>query len=112
MITSVQATSREAVQAMVANNEYVERSNAKALEADGVLAQIAERIVQINEMNQAIASTAEQQALVSREVDQNLLAIRDVAAHNVDSAAQTSSVSDHLASLAGDLHGQVQRFQL
>ncbi|BCT34470.1 methyl-accepting chemotaxis protein [Pseudomonas protegens] len=112
MITSVQATSREAVQAMVANNEYVERSNAKALEADGVLAQIAERIVQINEMNQAIASTAEQQAQVSREVDQNLLAIRDVAAHNVDSAAQTSSVSDQLASLAGDLHGQVQRFQL
>ncbi|WP_372841259.1 methyl-accepting chemotaxis protein [Pseudomonas protegens] len=112
MISSVQATSREAVQAMAENNEYVERSNAQALQADGVLAQIAERIIQINEMNQAIASTAEQQALVSREVDQNLVAIRGVAAQNVESAEKTSSVSDQLASLAGDLHSQVQRFQL
>lgn len=112
MISSVQATSREAVQAMAENSEYVERSNAQALQADGVLAQIAERIIQINEMNQAIASTAEQQALVSREVDQNLVAIRGVAAQNVESAEKTSSVSDQLASLAGDLHSQVQRFQL
>ena len=72
----------------------------------------AERISQINEMNLVIASAAEEQAQVAREVDRNLVAIRDIAEQSADGASQTSSASDELARLATDLNGMVQRFRL
>ena len=51
-------------------------------------------------------------ALVAREVDRNLVAIRDIAAQNATGAHQTSVASDELARLASDLNGMVQRFRL
>ena len=49
---------------------------------------------------------------MAREVDRNLVAIRDIAEQSADGASQTSSASDELARLATDLNGMVQRFRL
>jgi methyl-accepting chemotaxis protein len=45
------------------------------------LEQITQSIHQINERNPVIASASEEQAQVSREVDRNLVNIRDLATH-------------------------------
>lgn len=63
-------------------------------------------------MNLVIASAAEEQAQVAREVDRNLVAIRDIASQNATGAHETSVASDDLARLASDLNGMVQRFRL
>ena len=112
MIGAIQSASQESVGAMQQSSEFASRSQALASEADQALQQIAERVGQINEMNLVIASAAEEQAQVAREVDRNLVAIRDIAEQSADGASQTSSASDELARLATDLNGMVQRFRL
>lgn len=112
MIGAIQSASRESVEAMGESSEYASRSSELASEADGALQVIAQRVGQINEMNLVIASAAEEQAQVAREVDRNLVAIRDIAAQNATGAHETSVASDQLARLATDLNGMVQRFRL
>ncbi|MBC9252918.1 hypothetical protein A9179_21850 [Pseudomonas alcaligenes] len=112
MISAIQSASQESVSAMAQSSEYASRSQSLASEADSALQLIAERVSQINEMNLVIASAAEEQAHVAREVDKNLVAIRDIAAQNATGAHQTSVASDQLARLASELSGMVQRFRL
>jgi methyl-accepting chemotaxis protein len=112
MISAIQSASRESVDAMGQSSEYASRSSEMASEADSALEVIAQRVSQINEMNLVIASAAEEQAQVAREVDRNLVAIRDIAAQNATGAHETSVASDELARLASDLNGMVQRFRL
>ena len=112
MISAIQNASQESVSAMAQSSEYATRSQSMASEADNALLVISERVSQINEMNLVIASAAEEQAQVAREVDRNLVAIRDIAAQNATGAHQTSVASDQLARLASDLNGMVQRFRL
>ncbi|QKE65066.1 methyl-accepting chemotaxis protein [Aquipseudomonas campi] len=112
MISAIQSASRESVDAMGQSSEYASRSSEMASEADSALEVISARISQINEMNLVIASAAEEQAQVAREVDRNLVAIRDIASQNATGAHETSVASDQLARLASDLNGMVQRFRL
>ncbi|MBB2494387.1 methyl-accepting chemotaxis protein [Aquipseudomonas ullengensis] len=112
MISAIQNASQESVNAMAQSSEYAVRSQSLASEADGALEVISARVSQINEMNLVIASAAEEQAQVAREVDRNLVAIRDIAAQNATGAHQTSVASDQLARLASELNGMVQRFRL
>ena len=67
-------------------------------------------IVEINERNLVIASASEEQAQVSREVDRNLVNIRDLATQSAAGANQTSAASHELSRLAVDLNAMVARF--
>jgi methyl-accepting chemotaxis protein len=69
-------------------------------------------VVEINERNLVIASAAEEQAQVAREVDRNLVNIRDLSAQSSDGAAQTTAASGELTRLAVDLNSMVSRFSL
>ncbi|EGH18619.1 methyl-accepting chemotaxis protein, partial [Pseudomonas savastanoi pv. glycinea str. race 4] len=57
---------------------------------------------EINDLNLVIASAAQQQANVAREVDRNLVNIRDLSAQSSLGAQQTSSASRELSTLALD----------
>lgn len=59
-----------------------------------------------------IASAAEQQALVAREVDRSLVNIRDLSTQTAAGATQTSAASHELSRLAVGLNGLVTRFVL
>ena len=112
MNSAIQSASQESVSAMQQSSEFAGRSQQLASEADEALALIAQRISQINEMNLVIASAAEQQAQVAREVDRNLVAIRDISEQSSSGAQQTSAASDQLARLATQLNQMVGRFRL
>lgn len=112
MISAIQSASQQSVSAMAQSSEYASRSQIMASQADSALVLIAERVNQINDMNLVIASAAEEQASVAREVDRNLVNIRDIAEQNATGAHETSVASDQLAKLASDLNGMVQRFRL
>jgi hypothetical protein len=53
---------------------------------------------------------AEQQAQVAREVDSNLVAIRDLSAQSAAGAVQTNAASHELSRLAVELNDLVSRF--
>ena len=55
---------------------------------------------------------AEEQAQVAREVDRNLVNIRDLSVRSAAGADQTSASSHELSQLANALQGMVRRFQL
>ncbi|MCF5665650.1 methyl-accepting chemotaxis protein [Pseudomonas petroselini] len=112
MIGSIQAGTEHAVDSMRNSTERAESTLNIAKGAGMSLDTINTAIVEINERNLVIASAAEEQAQVAREVDRNLVNIRDLSVQSATGASQTSAASSELSRLAVDLNGMVGRFQL
>ena len=112
MIGSIQAGTEHAVDSMRNSTERAESTLNIAKGAGMSLDTINTAIVQINERNLVIASAAEEQAQVAREVDRNLVNIRDLSVQSATGASQTSAASSELSRLAVDLNGMVGRFRL
>ncbi|WP_312703830.1 methyl-accepting chemotaxis protein [Stutzerimonas nitrititolerans] len=112
MITGVRQGADQAVASM---SESAERANATLLLAEAAgqaLKEITNAISQISERNLVIASASEEQAQVAREVDRNLVNIRDLAVQTSAGATQTTAASQDLSRLAIDLNTLVGRFTL
>ena len=76
------------------------------------LTEITHIIGQINQQNMTIASASVQQASVAREVDNNLVSIRDFAFQTAAGANQTNASSQELANLAEKLNSLLKYFRL
>ncbi|QFT22124.1 Methyl-accepting chemotaxis protein McpS [Pseudomonas sp. THAF187a] len=112
MIGGIQDGSERAVTSMQSSNGRA-RSTLEVAQAAGVaLEQITQAIASINERNLVIASASEEQAQVAREVDRNLVNIRDLSMQTSAGADQTSAASQELSRLAVDLNGLVARFKV
>jgi methyl-accepting chemotaxis protein len=110
MVAGIQSGTSETVQCMALNTSRTQNTLELARAAGDALEQITDAISQINERNLVIASASEEQAQVSREVDRNLVNIRDLATQSAAGANQTSAASHELSRLAVDLNGMVARF--
>ena len=111
MIGSIQGGTEEAVESMRTSTERAESTLNIARGAGMALDTIAGAVAQINERNLVIASAAEEQAQVAREVDRNLVNINDLSVQSATGAHQTSAASAELSRLAVDLNGLVARFR-
>ena len=112
MIEGIQSGTGREVDAM---NESQDRANGTlvvAREANDALEVISEAITSINQKNLVIASASEEQAQVAREVDRNLVNIRDLSMQTSAGANQTNAASQELSRLAVDLHSMVSKFRL
>jgi len=112
MIGSIQSGTEHAVDSMRNSTERAESTLNIARGAGMSLDTINSTIVEINERNLVIASAAEEQAQVAREVDRNLVNIRDLSVQSATGANQTSAASNELSRLAVDLNTLVGRFSL
>jgi methyl-accepting chemotaxis protein len=110
MVAGIQNGTGEAVQSMQQSNQRTQSTLEMARAAGVALEQITESIHRINERNLVIASASEEQAQVSREVDRNLVNIRDLATQSAAGANQTSAASHELSRLAVNLNAMVARF--
>ncbi|MCJ7959789.1 MAG: methyl-accepting chemotaxis protein [Pseudomonas sp.] len=110
MVAGIQTGTGEAVQSMQQSNQRTQSTLEMARAAGVALEQITQSISLINERNLVIASASEEQAQVSREVDRNLINIRDLATQSAAGANQTSAASHELSRLAVDLNAMVARF--
>ncbi|MEJ1227152.1 methyl-accepting chemotaxis protein [Pseudomonas sp. CCNWLW56] len=112
MIGSIQNGTEQAVDSMRNSTERAESTLNIARGAGMSLDTINAAILEINERNLVIASAAEEQAQVAREVDRNLVNIRDLSVQSATGANQTSAASAELSRLAVDLNSMVGRFSL
>nr|WP_121103888.1 methyl-accepting chemotaxis protein [Pseudomonas sp. WPR_5_2] len=112
MIGSIQSGTEHAVDSMRNSTERAESTLNIARGAGMSLDTINSAIVEINERNLVIASATEEQAQVAREVDRNLVNIRDLSVQSATGANQTSAASSELSRLALDLNNMVGRFSL
>ena len=110
MVAGIQNGTGEAVNSMQQSNQRTQTTLEMARAAGVALEQITSSIHMINERNLVIASASEEQAQVSREVDRNLVNIRDLATQSAAGANQTSAASHELSRLAVDLNAMVARF--
>jgi len=110
MVAGIQNGTGQAVQSMQQSNQRTQSTLETARAAGVALEQITHSINLINERNLVIASASEEQAQVSREVDRNLVNIRDLASQSAAGANQTSAASHELSRLAVDLNTMVARF--
>jgi len=112
IIGSVQQGSQGALRSMHSSNEKTQDTLELARAAGSALSTIVEAIAQINERNLSIASATEEQSYVAREVDSNLLNIRDVSMQTTAGANQTRTSSLELAGLASELSGMIKHFNV
>lgn len=111
MIGVVQSTAEKAVVSTRSSTDRAQGSLEVTQLSGALLEQIFVAISEINERNLVIASAAEEQAQVAREVDTNLVAIRDLSAQTAAGSLQTNAASHELSRLAAELNSLVARFR-
>lgn len=112
MIGGIQQGTDLAVNSMQLSNTRARSTLEVAKAAGTALEEIASAFTLINERNLVIASASEEQAAVAREVDRNLMNIRDLALQTSAGANQTSAASLELSRLAVDLNAMVAKFSV
>ncbi|MFI8397154.1 methyl-accepting chemotaxis protein [Pseudomonas sp. NPDC078863] len=112
MVQGMRSGSSLALESMQASASRAASTLALAERAGEALVTITASVHEIHERNLVIASAAEEQAQVAREVDRNLVNIRDLSVRSAAGADQTSASSHELSQLANALQGMVRRFQL
>ncbi|MDU8430746.1 methyl-accepting chemotaxis protein [Pseudomonas syringae pv. actinidifoliorum] len=112
MVNAMRSGSAQALESMNTSRERASSTLSLAKGAGESLSEITSSINQISERNLVIASAAEEQAQVSREVDRNIVNIRDLSMQSTQGANQISASSHELSRLAADLNHVVLRFKV
>jgi len=112
VIEDLQNASKSAVQAMDQGASQARDGVAQAAEAGKSLDNITIAVDTIAGMNTQIASAAEEQSAVSRELERNLTNIANVATETTQGTEQIASSSTELAALAVGLQGMVEEFKV
>ncbi|MDR6677054.1 methyl-accepting chemotaxis protein [Pseudomonas oryzihabitans] len=112
MIGSIQTGTDSAVAAIQRSNALAGTTLTTTERTGQSLERIFVAIGDINERNLVIASAAEEQAQVAREVDRNLINIRELAGASKQGADQIEASSRQLAGLTREIHGLAARFRV
>ncbi len=110
MITTLQAGSQQAVEAMQRSREQAQHSVSRAAEAEQSLQAIHSRVNEISEMSARIAVAVEQQSAASEEISRNIASIRSGAENNLTIGLQSQQSAKDVAVLADSMQAQVQQF--
>jgi len=112
MVGSIQSGTSNAVSAMDETSVQAQRTLEMANGAGKALLEITDSINQINERNLMIATAAEEQAQVAREVDRSLVSIRDLSSQTSEGSNQTAIATSELSTLATDLARLTKQFRV
>jgi len=112
MVSSIQSGTSRAVSSMSHTRSQAERTLEMANIAGEVLTDITGSLNLINERNLLMATAAEEQAQVAREVDRSLISIRDLSCETAEGSKQTAVASAELSQLAASLNKLTREFKL
>lgn len=112
MMKAVQAQTNETVAMITHSTEAAQKTRTDSDAAGQAFMEIATSLEQINDQTMTVASAAEQQATVAREVDRGLLNIRSLADQTAEGAHETQASSAELARLATSMNELVSHFKV
>lgn len=112
MIDKLQSGAKQAVIAMETGRETAQSGANGAREAAQSLDAIARAVATIRDMNNQIASAAEEQNAVAEEMNRNIVNISQGAEQTAAGAEQTTTAATELSRLAGDLQNLVSSFRV
>ncbi|MFJ3121214.1 methyl-accepting chemotaxis protein [Pseudomonas protegens] len=110
MIEGVSYETQRALASVRQANLRAEESKNACESAQVALEVIGEAVTQINQRNQEIASAADEQAQVTREIDQVLSSIPGLAENSATNAVSITRANRHLSQLQTDLRELVSQF--
>ncbi|SDX75903.1 Methyl-accepting chemotaxis protein (MCP) signalling domain-containing protein, partial [Pseudomonas syringae] len=91
LIGGIQNGTTHTVNALESSAEQARLTRTQAQSANVALATIAESVAGIDDLNLVIASAAEEQAQVAREVDRNIIRIRDLSVQTATGSSKPAS---------------------
>lgn len=112
MVTGIRGDIDDSVQLMKGCTQKADGTLDVARSAGGALDEIAHAVEQILERNHTIASAMQQQAVVAREVDHNLLNIKDFSVGSREVAAKAFTTTNELNQVVNDLRETMKSFVL
>ncbi|OEC32539.1 methyl-accepting chemotaxis protein [Pseudomonas cuatrocienegasensis] len=112
MIQQLQKGTREVVSVMEKSQASTNESVKQAGDASTALDSITQAVTVINDMNNQIASAAEEQSAVAEDINRNIISIGQVATEVVGGASEASEASRELTMLADVQRNLVNQFKL
>ena len=112
MITAISSETERTVHNMQKSYHRAGETLDVANDAGSAFDEISALISDINMQNTMVANSAEEQAAVSKDVDTNLVHIRDLSVQTSAGAEETNASSIELAKLAEHLNELVVKFKL
>ncbi|MGF1741380.1 methyl-accepting chemotaxis protein [Vibrio profundum] len=112
IISNLQTGTQHAVSVMSEGDNEAKGVVEQAESAGLALKRIEEQISEINELNAMIASSAEEQAAVAADINQNIVSISDGSVSTTQAVEKTVSASEELMQLSRQLADLVQQFKV
>lgn len=112
LLESLQAQAGTAVSYMNNGEESARLCLDKAVETAKSLAESAEAVSSISDLNTQIATASAAQSQVADEVDQNLVSIKDIAEDNARDVTKVKHASEEMAKSVNALNTQLNQFKL
>jgi methyl-accepting chemotaxis protein len=112
MITELQEGASEAVKVMDTSIRDTESTVAASEKAGNSLDSIARAVERIRDMNQQIATAAEQQAAVAEEINMNVVNLVNLCEESSEATGHTQTASNSLSDLSEQLQRLVGQFKV
>jgi methyl-accepting chemotaxis protein len=112
MIVGLQDRTKRAADLMNQETENAHRVSTDTVNATVSIQNIVNSISRISDMSMLVASAAEEQGLVSEEINRNVTKVSDLSIENMTGSEQVSAASGELSRLAEDLQGMVSQFKV
>jgi methyl-accepting chemotaxis protein len=112
IVDHLQQGARDAVSAMTRAKHSAEERRRQVESADTGLKLISDHVARIRDLNDQMASAAEEQSAVTGDVSRNVVNISQLAQRTAADAEQVTAVSDTLMGLSDQLESMVRRFRL
>ncbi|SFD14109.1 methyl-accepting chemotaxis protein [Thiohalospira halophila DSM 15071] len=112
MVESVQKGASEAVQVMESGRSQATESTEQAGHARESLTAIQGSVSTITDMNQQIASAAEEQSATAEEINRNVTNITQVAEETASGADELNRASEQLKQLSEQLEARLGQFRM
>lgn len=112
MIDDLQAKANDAVNVMHKNTKLAEETVSYANSAGEALDEITRSVDTINNMNEHIATAAEEQSHVAEEINRSIVKISDLSQNTVNDSHQSAESSIRLSELAVELKSLTAKFKV
>ena len=112
MIAKLQSEAKKSVDLMVNNSNDAKVTSSKTSEAQTALSAILNSVSVIQDMNNQIATAAEQQNHVAADINRSVVELNDSAKQSHTDSEQTTVLAKELGGMANRLDGIVGQFRL
>ena len=112
MLAALQSAVDAAVGAMERTRDSCQATADRTTRVNSGLDQMADSVNRIHDLSAQIAAAAEEQSAVSGEINQNMVAVRDMVDELVESGVTVGHSTDALSASNSRLIGMVNRFKL